>query len=153
VNVSGSSAVIAALDRMARERRRPPAREPSVCPAAMRICSRTRSTPVIASVTGCSTCRRVFISMKAELAVLVQELDRAGAAIAELGQTASATIAADARRARAAVRAGEAGLLEHLLVAPLQRAVALAEMHDVAVAVGRSPGISICRGLSRYFSM
>ena len=33
-------------------------------PAAMRICSRTRSMSVIASVTGCSTCRRVFISMK-----------------------------------------------------------------------------------------
>ncbi len=33
-------------------------------PAATRICSRTRSMPKIASVTGCSTCRRVFISMK-----------------------------------------------------------------------------------------
>ena len=33
-------------------------------PAATRICSRTRSMPVTASVTGCSTCRRVFISMK-----------------------------------------------------------------------------------------
>ena len=37
----------------------------SFSPAAMRICSRTRSMPVIASVTGCSTWRRVFISMKA----------------------------------------------------------------------------------------
>ena len=33
-------------------------------PAAMRICSRTRSMPVIISDTGCSTWRRVFISMK-----------------------------------------------------------------------------------------
>ena len=33
-------------------------------PAAMRICSLTRSTPVIISVTGCSTWMRVFISMK-----------------------------------------------------------------------------------------
>ena len=31
---------------------------------ATRSCSRTRSMPVTASVTGCSTCRRVFISMK-----------------------------------------------------------------------------------------
>ena len=31
---------------------------------AIRIWSCTRSTPVIISVTGCSTCRRVFISMK-----------------------------------------------------------------------------------------
>ena len=29
----------------------------------MRNCQATRSSPVIASVTGCSTCRRVFISM------------------------------------------------------------------------------------------
>ena len=33
-------------------------------PAAMRICSRTRSIRVTCSVIGCSTCRRVFISMK-----------------------------------------------------------------------------------------
>jgi hypothetical protein len=29
-----------------------------------RSCHSTRSVPVIISVTGCSTCRRVFISMK-----------------------------------------------------------------------------------------
>ena len=33
-------------------------------PQATRICQATRSRPVMASVTGCSTCRRVFISMK-----------------------------------------------------------------------------------------
>ncbi len=33
-------------------------------PAAIRICSFTRSMPVIISVTGCSTWIRVFISMK-----------------------------------------------------------------------------------------
>jgi hypothetical protein len=33
-------------------------------PAATRICSFTRSTPVSISVTGCSTWMRVFISMK-----------------------------------------------------------------------------------------
>ena len=33
-------------------------------PAAMRSCSLTISMPVIISVTGCSTCTRVFISMK-----------------------------------------------------------------------------------------
>ncbi len=36
----------------------------SFSPAAMRTCSSTRSMPVTISVTGCSTCRRVFISMK-----------------------------------------------------------------------------------------
>ncbi|MNY00227.1 hypothetical protein D3C86_1327110 [compost metagenome] len=33
-------------------------------PEAMRICSRTMSMPVISSVMVCSTCTRVFISMK-----------------------------------------------------------------------------------------
>jgi hypothetical protein len=33
-------------------------------PAATRICSFTRSSPVVTSVTGCSTWIRVFISMK-----------------------------------------------------------------------------------------
>jgi hypothetical protein len=36
----------------------------SVCPAATRICERTRSMPVTHSVTVCSTWMRGFISMK-----------------------------------------------------------------------------------------
>ena len=36
----------------------------SVCPAATAICAATRSTPVTASVTVCSTCRRGLASMK-----------------------------------------------------------------------------------------
>ena len=36
----------------------------SVAPLAMRSCSSTRSSPVTASVTVCSTCRRGFASMK-----------------------------------------------------------------------------------------
>jgi hypothetical protein len=36
----------------------------SFSPAATMICVFTMSTPVIHSVTGCSTCTRVFISMK-----------------------------------------------------------------------------------------
>jgi hypothetical protein len=39
-------------------------RSGSGSPAATRSCHSTRSRPVIASVTGCSTCSRVFISMK-----------------------------------------------------------------------------------------
>ena len=34
----------------------------SFSPAAIRNCSRTRSTPVVSSVTGCSTCSRVLTS-------------------------------------------------------------------------------------------
>ena len=47
--------------------RRSPARScvsGSGSPAATRSCHSTRSRPVIISVTGCSTCSRVFISMK-----------------------------------------------------------------------------------------
>src|SRR5882757_3006404 len=36
----------------------------SSSPKATRNCHSTRSIPVMSSVTGCSTCRRVFISMK-----------------------------------------------------------------------------------------
>ena len=36
----------------------------SFSPAAIRTCHSTRSHPVTSSVTGCSTCSRVFISMK-----------------------------------------------------------------------------------------
>ena len=39
-------------------------RNESGSPSAMRICSRTRSWPMMASVTGCSTCRRAFTSRK-----------------------------------------------------------------------------------------
>jgi hypothetical protein len=39
-------------------------RTASGSPPAIRNCSAIRSTPVIASVTGCSTWIRVFISMK-----------------------------------------------------------------------------------------
>ena len=40
----------------------PPGAKGSGSPCATRICSFTRSSPVTISVTGCSTCRRVFIS-------------------------------------------------------------------------------------------
>ena len=43
---------------------RPSAANGSFSPAATRIISSTRSRPVISSVTGCSTCSRVFISRK-----------------------------------------------------------------------------------------
>ena len=53
-------------------------------PSATCSCSSTRSRPVVASVTGCSTCRRVFISRKKNVAVLVgHELDGARAGVAD----------------------------------------------------------------------
>ena len=56
----------------------------SASPRATRSCHSTRSSPVIASVTGCSTCSRVFISMKQKRPSAVeQELDRAGAFVVD----------------------------------------------------------------------
>ena len=52
------------LDRVPVEFARPPARRGSGSPRATRSCHSTRSSPVTHSVTGCSTCSRVFISMK-----------------------------------------------------------------------------------------
>ena len=56
--------VDARLDGMAADGELRPARSGSGSPAATRSCHSTRSRPVIISVTGCSTCSRVFISMK-----------------------------------------------------------------------------------------
>ena len=51
-------------------------------PLATWICSLTRSRPVVTSVIGCSTCRRVLTSRKVNSLVLglVEVLDGAGAA-------------------------------------------------------------------------
>ena len=70
-----------------------------------------------------------------ELAVLVQELDRADAAIGELAHRVGHGLA-DAH-ALVLVQRGRQRLLPELLVAPLQRAVALAEMDGVALAVAQ----------------
>src|SRR5690242_8088826 len=68
-----------------------------------------------------------------ELAILVEELDRAGAGIAEISNGLG-TDAADAGPFLGVERR-RIGLFPDLLVAPLQRTVALAEMHAAAKAV------------------
>src|SRR5476651_1493207 len=67
-----------------------------------------------------------------EVAVFVEEFNRAGAQIAQLFQGAGAD-AADLV-ALPGVEGGAACFLPHFLVAALQRAVALAQMHDMAMA-------------------
>ena len=53
-------------------------------PSATCSCSSTRSSPVVSSVTGCSTCRRVFISRKKKSPCVVgHELDGARAGVAD----------------------------------------------------------------------
>ena len=48
-------------------------------------------------------------------------------------------------RALLGVERGRGRFLQHLLVAALQRAVALAQMHDVAVAVGEDLDLDMAR--------
>ena len=79
-----------------------------------------------------------------ELAVLEQELDGADAAVAELAAWRRPRPRRSCAR-WAALRAGRGGLLQHLLVAALQRAVALAQMHDIAVAVGQHLDLDMAR--------
>ena len=73
-----------------------------------------------------------------ELAVLVEELDRAGAAVLDLAHGLGDRLAD--LLARSSVERGRGGFLQDLLVAPLQRAVALAEVDGVALAVAEAPG-------------
>ena len=58
----------------------------------MRICSRTRSMPVIASVTGMLHLQAGVHLDEEELAVLVEELDGADAEIAELATASTTTL-------------------------------------------------------------
>ena len=78
-----------------------------------------------------------------ELAVLVEELHRAGAAVLDL---------AHGRRHRLAdflacgvVERRRGGLLEDLLMAPLQGAVALAEMDRIALTVAENLDLDVAR--------
>ena len=78
-----------------------------------------------------------------ELAVLVEELDRPGAGIAERGDG----VGDDAANAGALLGVDDRGgrFLQHLLVAPLQRAVALAEMNGAALAVAHHLHLDVAR--------
>ena len=101
--------------------------------------------PVVSSVTGCSTCSRVLTSRKEIGAVGAdEELDGAGAEVAGLAAgspwptrgSAARCVVGEERRGR---------LLDELLVAALQRAVAGADDDDVAVLVGEALGLDVAR--------
>ena len=100
--------------------------------------------PVTSSVTGCSTCRRVLTSRNEIVPSLPdEELAGAGADVAGL---------AEDRLGRAVelglLRLGEERrrrLLDELLVAALQRAVAGRDDDDVAVRVGQALGLDVAR--------
>src|SRR5471032_2104764 len=71
-----------------------------------------------------------------EAAIFVEEFNRAGAQIAQSFQGAGAD-AADLV-ALLGVEGGAARFLPHFLVAALQRTIPLAQMHDMAMAVGQN---------------
>ncbi len=99
--------------------------------------------PVTASVTGCSTCRRVFTSRKKNSPVVVveQELDGAGGAVAERAREAQRGVAH--RLAQRGVDPRRGRLLEDLLVATLDRALALAEVHELPVGVAEDLDLDV----------
>ncbi len=117
----------------------------------MRICSRTRSSPV-------TNLRHRMLDLKPrvhldeiELAVLVQELDGADAEIAELGERARDHRADFAARRKVEGRRGR--FLPYLLMAALQRAVALAQMKHLAVRIGDHLDLDMTRLLEIFLDI
>src|SRR5205085_11918343 len=88
---------------------------------------------------------------KKELAVLIEELERAGAAVAEFAE------GLDRKRrqplALDAVQRRRRGFLEHLLVRALQGAVALAEVDDAAPAIAENLDFDVPRPLEMAFEI
>ena len=84
-----------------------------------------------------------------ELAVLVQELDRADAEILQLAHRLGDRLADLV--ARAGVERRRGAFLPHLLMPALQRAVALAEMDRVALAVAEHLDLDVARLLADIF--
>ena len=82
---------------------------------------------------------------EAEVAAVEDELGGAGALVADRARERDGRVAHP--RAQLGVERGGGRLLEHLLVAALDRAVALAERDDVAVRVGEDLDLDVARPL------
>ena len=104
-----------------------------ISPAACRTIHSTRSMPVTSSVTPCSTCRRVFTSRKYQSrgVVVVDELHRAGRLVVH-GASQAARAASNSALRAVVRKAGRGRLLDHLLIAALRRAIALAQRHHLS---------------------
>ena len=86
-----------------------------------------------------------------EFAVLVEELDGADAEIADLAHRFGDRLAD--RVARAGVERGRGAFLPDLLVAALQRAIALAEMDGMALAVAKHLDFDVARALEIFLDI
>ena len=104
--------------------------------------------PVIISVTGMLDLDAGVHLDEVELAVLVQELERARAAVADLAAGLGAAFA-DLVAQLAPVDARRRRLFDHLLVAALHGAVALAQVDGVAVLVGQHLDLDVARILQK----
>ena len=128
----------------------------SVPPEATRSWSSTRSRPVTISVTGCSTWRRVFISMNQKpsgrRAPEPSTMNSTVPALRSRRPCAACTAASVIASRTSARHAGGGRFLDHLLVAALQRAVALEEVDVVARGCRRRPAPRCGAGASTNFS-
>ena len=143
----GVLGVDAGLDGMAVEADLRPGSSGSGAPAATSSCHSTRSMPVTASVTGCSTWSRVFISMNhhsSGRSAGHDELHRPGAHVAHGPGGGDGGIAHGG--AGGGVEEHRRRLLHDLLVPSLQGALALAEVHRPAVAVGDDLHLDVAGG-------
>ena len=108
--------------------------------------------PVTISVTGCSTWMRVFTSMKKKLPFSSIRNSKVPAFVYCTARAASATT----RAHLAAHLVGDRDrrrLLEQLLVASLDRALALAEMNDVAVVIAEDLELDVARRVEIFLDV
>ena len=86
-----------------------------------------------------------------ELVLLEQELERAGAAIADLAAGLGAALADARLRSRIDQRCRR--FFDDLLMAPLHRAVAVAQVHRVLVLVGQHLDLDVARILQKFLQV
>ena len=127
-----------ALDRVTAEDDVLLARRRAARPPRSRTCSRTRSSPVTSSVTVCSTwIARVHLEEEVLAVRVEQPFDRPGRAVPD-GPRGLDRDRADPR-SQLVVDGGRRRLLDELLMAALDRAVALAEVDRRSRARRRGP--------------
>ena len=131
--------VEARLDRVTRHRRAAYTSGGNGSPCAIASWSATRSRPVTNSVTGCSTCSRVFTSrnQKPPLSGCTHELDRPRVHVADRLRRGHRGVAQ--LGAPRVVERDRRRLFDDLLVSALDRALALEEVHDRPVRGHRTP--------------